>query len=112
MSYAILVSTEARHHLARLSSTLRNQVLKQLDVLSEWATVLSMPSYFPFRDNCQLFLFDAVDEKGDEWDINVMFQYGGTRAQSTFWQSDSLASRVTGNAPRAQHFCAFRVMRT
>lgn len=76
MSYAILLSTEARHHLARLSPALRNQTLRQLDVLGEWATLLSVPSHFPFRENCQLFLFDAVAEDGAEWDINVMFRYG------------------------------------
>lgn len=75
MSYAILLTTEARHHLARLPAAVRNQTIKQLDVLSEWATELSVPSHFPFRENCQLFLFDATNADGSEWDLNVMFQY-------------------------------------
>src|SRR4051794_24790300 len=58
MSYGIHLSTEAQHRLTALPIEVREGVLRQLRLLSENPTLLSVPSHFPWREKCQRFPFD------------------------------------------------------
>ena len=74
MSYGILLSLEARNQLARLPIPVRRHAFKQLEVLAEYAVLLSQPSHFPFRENCQIFHFDCNSE-GLNWELSALFKY-------------------------------------
>lgn len=75
MSYAIALTIEARHDLARLPKAVRDFTFRQLQSLAQYPTLLSRSSYFPYRTKSQLFQFD-FEQEGRWWEICVLFQYG------------------------------------
>ncbi|MGA2229303.1 MAG: hypothetical protein ABSH22_00110 [Tepidisphaeraceae bacterium] len=74
MNYAISLTIEAEHDLARLPSAVRRFCGVQLRLLGDAPTVLSKPSRFPYREKCQMFQFGCL-HANDRWELNALFQY-------------------------------------
>jgi mRNA-degrading endonuclease RelE of RelBE toxin-antitoxin system len=75
VSYAIFLSIEARHHLARLPAPVQRFCVRQLIILGDDPTLLSKPSRFPYREKCQIYRI-GCSYQNDRWELCALFQYG------------------------------------
>jgi hypothetical protein len=74
VSYAVALTIEANHDLARLPVAVANYVRRQLLALAEHPVALSEPSHFPYREKCQLFACRCA-YKNVKHEIFSLFQY-------------------------------------
>ncbi len=79
MKYAAVLSNRAKADILKMPPAIREYTLSQLKALELNPTLLSKPSHFPYRENCQMFTFDK-DHEGKRHFITVLFQYGTDEA--------------------------------